>query len=403
MLIGIVGKPSSGKTTFLNASCLTTAKIGDHPFTTIKPNIGTAYLQTECVEAEFKVKCKPKNSICLNGTRLIPIEILDVAGLVPGAHEGRGLGNQFLSDLSRADALIHNVDISGSSDAEGNRMKPGFRDPLDDIKFLEDEIALWFAEIIQRKDWSKFINQVERNKGNFAEAMVERLSGLKITKFHILNALKKAKLENVVPSKWNQDDFLKFSRSLREVAKPMLIVANKIDQPCGADNYNRLKKIYGDYIIPASALAEYWLRKFAEQNVISYIPGAHEFVITDSNRLKEEEINALNKIKTNIIDPYGSTGIQQVLNIAAFKLLDLVCVYPVYDVTKLADKDGNILPDVFLVKNGTPIKEFVATCVHTELAEGFIHGIDAKTKMRLGESYLVKDKDVLKIVSAKGR
>ncbi len=223
--------------------------------------------------------------------------------------------------------------------------------------------------------------------------------------YNVLSSLthKKAKLENILPSKWNQDDFLKFSRSLREVSKPMLIVANKIDQPCGADNYNRLKKIYGELIVPASALAEYWLRKFAEQNVISYVPGAHDFSIIDSNRLKEEEINALKKIKTNILEPYGSTGIQHVLNTAAFKLLDLVCVYPVYDVTKLADKDGNILPDVFLVKNGTPIKEFIATCVHTELAEGFIHGIDAKTKMRLGESYLVKDKDVLKIVSAKGR
>ena len=403
MLIGIVGKPSSGKTTFLNASCLTTAKVGDHPFTTIKPNIGTAYLQTQCVEIEFKTKCKPKNSICLNGTRLIPIEILDVAGLVPGAHQGRGLGNQFLSDLSRADALIHIVDISGSSDAEGNRMKPGFRDPLDDIKFLEEEIALWFADIIQRKDWVKFVSQIERSKGNFSEAIVERLSGLKIIKVHILNALKKAKLENILPSKWSSDDIIRFSRSLREVAKPMLIVANKIDQPMGADNYNRLKKIYGEYIIPASALAEYWLRKFAEQKIISYVPGAQNFQISDSNLLKEEEINALGKIRTNLLEPYGGTGVQQVLNTAAFKLLDLVCVYPVYDVTKLSDKDGNVLPDVFLVKNGTPIKEFVATCVHTELAEGFIHGIDAKTKMRLGESYLVKDKDVLKIVSAKGR
>src|SRR4030042_3474793 len=297
MLICIVGKPSSGKTTFLNASCLTTAKVGDHPFTTIKPNIGTAYLQTQCVETEFNRKCKPKNSICINGTRLIPIEILDVAGLVPGAHQGRGLGNQFLSDLSRADALIHIVDISGSSDAEGNRMKPGFRDPLDDIKFLEEEIALWFADIIQRKDWIKFVGQIERSKGNFSEALVERLSGLKITKTHILNAIKKAKLETVLPSKWNSEDIIRFSRFLREVAKPMLIVANKIDQLCGGDNYNRLKKIYGEYIIPASVLAEYWLRKFAEQKIISYVPGAQNFQISDSSQLKEEEINALTKIR----------------------------------------------------------------------------------------------------------
>jgi len=403
MLLGIVGKPSAGKTTFLNAACLTTAKVGDYPFTTIDPNPGRGYIQSQCPHIELNVTCNPKNSLCVNGTRLIPIDILDVAGLVPGAHEGRGRGNQFLNDLSRADALIHIVDISGSLDEEGNKIEPGSRDPLEDIRFLEEEIALWYAEIIKRKDWSKFVNTIERSKANFADALAERLSGLKITRLHVLAALKQINSEKIPPSKWDEETFMSFSRALREVSKPMIIAANKVDVAPGQENYQRLKEIYGDLIIPTSTLAEYWLRKFTEEEILSYVPGAGDFEIFDSSKLREEELNALEKIKTNILGVYGSTGVQQVLNAAAFNILDLVCVYPVFDVAKFSDKDGNVLPDVFLAKNSTPIKEFVAKYVHTELAEGFIHGIDARTNMRLGESYLVKNNDIIKIVSAKGR
>ena len=87
VLVGIVGKPSSGKTTFLNAACLTDAKTAPYPFTTVEPNHGVAYIRVDCVCKELGVEDNPQNSVCQDGVRRIPVEILDVAGLVPGAWE----------------------------------------------------------------------------------------------------------------------------------------------------------------------------------------------------------------------------------------------------------------------------------------------------------------------------
>ena len=172
---------------------------------------------------------------------------------------------------------------------KGIKSRPGFRDPLEDIQFLEDEIALWYAEIIQRKDWSKFINTIERSRTNFADALCEQLSGLKISKQHVLIALKQVDLEKIPPSKWTKENFMVFCRALREVSKPMIIAANKVDISPGRENYERLKEIYGDLIIPTTTLAEYWLRKFAEQKIIDYVPGAADFEILDPSQITEEE------------------------------------------------------------------------------------------------------------------
>ncbi|MHA1224657.1 MAG: GTPase [Candidatus Heimdallarchaeaceae archaeon] len=150
MLIGIVGKPSCGKSTFLNALTMVDAKVGDYPFTTVEPNRGTAYVRSPCVCKKLEVTDNPKNSICRDGIRYLPVQILDVAGLVPGASKGRGLGNKFLDDLRQADVLIHVVDASGSLDAEGNVVDKGSWNPLDDIDFLEAEIDAWLYAIIQR-------------------------------------------------------------------------------------------------------------------------------------------------------------------------------------------------------------------------------------------------------------
>jgi ribosome-binding ATPase YchF (GTP1/OBG family) len=399
LLIGIVGKPNCGKTTFLNAACLTTAKVADYPFTTIEPNLGTAYVRTPCTCKELNVKDAPKNSICLEGVRLIPIELLDVAGLVPGAWEGKGLGNKFLDDLRRADALIHVVDASGSTDSEGRLTEPGSWDPIEDIKFLEHEIVMWISEIIKR-DWQKFTRKIEVERLSFVDKMAQRLSGLSIEKTHITAALRDAQLMGSQPNKWDDKQIYDFTAALRKVAKPLLIVANKADMKTAAKNIERIKEFADEPVIPACVLGEYHLRKFAESGKIKYVPGDSSFEIPKPEGFKDAELKVLKNLQ-DLMNRLGSTGVQEALDTAVFKLLDRIVVYPVHDVSTFSDKDGNVLPDAFLVPKGTSIKEFAAK-VHTELAEAFIHGIDAKTKKRLSETYELQDCDVVKFVSAKG-
>jgi len=400
-LIGIVGKPSAGKSTFLNAACLTNAKVSELPFTTIEPNKGVAYIKTKCVCQELNVDDNPKNSYCVNGDRFIPVNVLDVAGLVPDAHKGKGLGNQFLNDLIRADALIHIIDISGSLDKTGKRIKMGENDPYDDILFLEKEINLWFKQILEREDWDKFLKSHAREKKNFIEELYKRLSGIKINRKQINQALKTPDLEDINPSLWLDKDLLNFSKILREKSKPIIVVANKIDRENGMENFTKLKKKYTEKIIPCSALAEFYLKTYHQEKKIEYIPGSDNFRILDNEGFNKSELEGLKNIQEKIINPFNETGVQAVLNFTVFSILNQICVYPISDINKFSDNKGNILPDAFLVKKGTLLRDFVRAKIHTDLANHFIFGIDARTKRRLGENYELKHNDIIKIVTAK--
>lgn len=400
MMVGIVGKPNVGKSTFFSAATLATVEIASYPFTTIKPNRGIGYFKTQCVCKEFNVKDNPVNSICIDGVRLIPVELIDCAGLVPDAWQGRGLGNQFLDEIRKADALIHVVDASGSTDIEGRLIKPGMHDPLEDVKFLERELTMWFAQII-RRDWPRLARTVESGATNLPSLLEERLSGLAIKRRHILEALKVTGLNADKPTRWSEDDFLNFVDALRRISKPMLIAANKMDLPFAEENLERLKET-GYLVIPCCAEAELALRRAAEKGLINYIPGSSSFEILESSGITEKQKSALKTIKERILDRYGSTGVQEAINAAFKKLLNMVVVYPVEDPEKLTDHYGRVLPEARLVSSGTTARE-LAYMIHTELGESFIYAVDARTKKRLGEDYRLKDGDVISIVSAKKR
>ena len=401
LIIGIIGKPSAGKSTFLNAACMTHAKVSELPFTTIDPNKGIAYVKTNCMCKKLNLKDNPKNSICIEGNRFIPVNLLDVAGLVPDAHKGKGLGNKFLNDLSKADILIHILDISGELDKTGKRITLGENDPYEDILFLEKEINLWFKEIIERSDWTKFLKSYSREKTKFIEALYKRLSGVRVKKKHIMLAIKNSGLENKDPINWTDDDLYDFSKIVRENSKPILVVANKIDKENGLENLVRLKEKFNKPIIPCSALAEYVLRKYHEDKVIKYIPGLNNFQIINHEKLKSKELETLEKIRGKILGELNETGVQNTLNYAIFEIANQICVFPVSDINTFMDHDYNVLPDVFLVEKGTTLKDFVQDNIHTDLAEHFMFGIDALTKKRLGENYELKHNDVIKIVSSR--
>ena len=399
-LLGIVGKPNTGKSTFFSAATLAPAEIANYPFTTIKPNRGIGYVRTPCVHEEFGVSDNPANSICMNGVRLIPIEFIDVAGLVPGAWEGRGLGNQFLDEIRRADVLIHIVDASGGTDCEGKLCKPGENDPLDDVKFLEHEITMWMANIL-KKDWPKIARTAETDSKDMLSMLEERLSGLSIKRSHLFEAVRKAGVSAEKPTAWSDSDFLRFVDTLRQIAKPMLIVANKMDLLTSRDNMERLRRS-GHIVVPSCSEAELALRRAAEKQLIDYRPGDCNFNIDDPEKLSESQRRALELIRDKILLEFGSTGVQEAVNTAFFKLLNMITVYPVEDLEHLADHMGRVLPDAYLVPYGTTARQ-LAYIIHTELGQGFIYAVEAREKKRVGEDYVLKDRDVVSIVSAKKR
>ena len=398
--VGLAGKPNSGKSTFFKAATLVDVEIANYPFTTIKPNRGVGYVRTSCVHSEFKVQDNPNNSLCLDGIRLIPVELIDVAGLVPGAWEGRGLGNQFLDEIRRADALLHIVDASGGTDCEGKVCKAGENDPIEDIQFLEKEITMWMAAIL-KKDWTKVARTAETEKKGIYGPLEDRLTGLGIKRNYIFEAVRKTGLNADKPTSWSDNDFLRFVDTLRRISKPMLIVANKVDLPTAEANVERMKKL--DYtVIPASAEAELALRRASDKKLIEYRPGDSDFKITQPERLSPTQVKALESIREKILSKFGSTGVQEAINTAYTRLLNMITVYPVEDVEHLSNHNGQILPDAYLIPQGTTAHQF-AYIIHTELGESFLYAVDARHKTRIGEDALLRDKDVISIVSTRRR
>ncbi len=399
MLLGLVGKPSCGKSTFFKALTLADVAIASYPFTTIKPNRGAGHVRIKCVDAELNAQCNPREGFCVEHNRFVPVEVLDVAGLVPGAHQGKGLGNQFLDDLRQADALIHVVDASGSANEKGELGKPGTYDPANDVRFLEEEIDLWYFGIMQ-KSWEKFAKVALLEHKKLSESVARQFSGLGVTEPMVEKILEELQLDVENPLKWAEEELKKFTIALRRKTKPLLIAANKCDLPTAAENIKRLQQEFPDYkIIPCSAEAELALKEAAKAGLIRYIPGDREFAVISEPQLLPQQKKALEFIKTSVLDVYGSTGVQQAINAAVFDLLGYVAVFP-GGVNKLTDQYGRVLPDCFLMPPRTTALGF-AFKLHTDFGKNFIRAIDVRKKLPIGKDYVLQNRDVVEIVSGK--
>ena len=398
--IGLIGKTNTGKTTFYNSATTQGAEISNYPFTTKSPNTGVGHAATLCVHRELGVtQDSPKNSSCIDGWRIIPIEIIDLPGLIKGAWEGRGLGNQFLSVAAQSDALLHVVDASGSIDAEGKITSPGDGDPVADIADIEDELGMWYLKLFENS-FDKIVRiQKTSPMTDFAQTISEQMHNIGVKRSHVVEVLNKLKLYEDIES-WSNDQKQDFAWNLREVSKPTLIVANKMDVPEAAKNFSKIRESYHDMIVvPASAESELTLRRAEQSGVIKYLPGEERFDIVKGAKLSEKQNWALEHINKAILGEYLRTGVQFALNVAVFKILRMNAVYPVSDPAKFSDNSGNILPDVHLMPTGSTVTD-LASSIHSDLARGLIYAVDARTGLRLPVDYQLKDRDVLSIVSA---
>ncbi len=396
MQIGLLGKANVGKSTFFSAATETVVPTGNFPFTTIEPNVGVSHVKVDCACKNLESRCE--NNSCVNGTRFIAVKLIDVAGLVPGANEGKGLGNQFLTDAMQADALIHVVDASGSTDIQGQPVPIGTHDPLEDIKFVEEEFDLWFKQILDR-EWHKLTKEIEQKRTRISEGLARRFTGLGIRESDIDKILTSMSLKSKKPTEWSDSEIMEFLKSLRQTSKPTIIAANKADL---CDDLAIIQKMSEYFItIPSSAETEFLLKKATKAGIIKYTPGDDNFVGNTDSELSDQQNKALHLAK-NVLTKIGVTGIQKILNTIIFDVLNLIVVYPVEDESKLCNKNGQVLPDARLLHSSATAKELAFT-IHQDIGNGFLHAIDAKTKQRIAADHQLKNGDIVKIVSTLSR
>ncbi len=382
-----------GKSTFYAAATLAEAEIGNYPFTTIEANRGMAFVRTPDPGADLGVTSTPRSGKVVGATRYVPVEVIDVAGLVPGAHEGRGLGNKFLSDLARADALIHVVDASGTTDEEGNPGVEG-HDPLADVAFLEAEIDHWIDGILA-DGWDKLTRRVQQENRNMAEALVERLAGIGVADHHARKALADAGLVGVAPKEIDAEARFKLAQAVRRISKPLVVALNKADLVDPGRLATLQAQVEGP-VVAVSAQSELALGKGAQAGVLAYHAGADSFEVkADLNTAQRQ---GMEYIQSHVLDRLGSTGVHEALEIAVFQLLEHIPVFPVEDDHKMTDKEGRVLPDCHLVPKGTTAKQ-LAFRVHTDLGEKFIRGVDCRTKRTIGADHELQPGDVIRIAA----
>jgi ribosome-binding ATPase len=385
--LALAGKPNCGKSTFFKAATLANVEIANYPFTTIDANHGVAYVRAPCVCRELGTTCP----VCKDGVRFIPVGLIDVAGLVPEAHKGRGLGNQFLDHLRQADGILHILDASGSTDAEGNPVGAGSHNPAGDIEFLEYEMSMWLYGILE-KHWSKIQRQSQAKTSSIVIAIAELIAGLGIT----LEQVRGVELESGLDlATAREPDLVGFCRRLLSVAKPMMLVGNRVDEAPDA----LIEGLRNKGIHFATSAGELALRNAASAGIIQYLPGDPSFSVLKPGILNPAQKAGLERI-AGVMKKFGGTGVQEALNFAIFSLLDLMVVYPVEDEHKFSDSQGRVLPDAFLMKKGSTPRD-LAFRVHTEIGEGFLYAVDARTKMRVKDTHPLKDQDVVKIVSTR--
>ncbi|MFB6353121.1 MAG: redox-regulated ATPase YchF [Halobacteriales archaeon] len=387
--LALAGKPNAGKSSFFTAATMADVDVADYPFTTIDPNRGVTHVRTECPCLELEERCG--NERCHDGKRYVPVELLDVAGLVPGAAEGRGLGNQFLDALMDADAILNVLDAAGATDPEGEPVEVGTHDPGEEADFVEAEIDRWLAGVVER-NWETVERRSRSPDFDLEAALTDVLSGLGASEPAVTACLRTLDYPDD-PGQWTEADRAALATALRERTKPLLLVANKVDI-APDELVDRLRELDRP-VVPATAEGELALRRAVEAGVVRYDPGDPDFDIVDD--VSEEQRAGLDRIRA-VMAEYGGTGVQAAVDTAVFDLLEHLVVFPVENETRWTDGQGNVLPDAMLLPQGSTPRD-LAYAVHSDIGEGYLHAVDARAGRRIGEDHELEDGDVVKVVS----
>jgi ribosome-binding ATPase YchF (GTP1/OBG family) len=394
--VGVVGKPNVGKSTLFNALTLLEVPVAPYPFTTIKPNRGVAGVRVPCPHVEKGVACTPGNAKCVDGTRWVPVSVIDVPGLVPGAHEGKGLGHEFLDELRSASGFLQVVDGAGATAPDGVSANPGSFDPVEEVGWLEEELVQWLAGILSR-DFARHSKSIELLGGSVEELLQARLTGLAISPAQIAAALRATPVDRAHPARWTGVERTALARSLLHSSKPRTVAWNKCDRTTPAAVAGFTERILPIASTPTSAEAELVLRRAHVRGLVRYAPGAGSFEIVDPAKLSAPQAKALAEIAA-ILRTWGSTGVQAAFERLVFEGLHEIVVFPVEDEQRWTDSKGRVLPDAFLVPAGTDARGF-AYRIHTDLGENFLKAIDGRTHRALSAETPLEAGAVLRVVT----
>lgn len=420
--IGLVGKPNVGKSTFFSAATLAQVDIANYPFCTIDPNVGVAFVDARlpcpCKDLRGKLEnegrlpgagdddpaqgsiCQPRTGSCVGFRRSVPVALVDVAGLVPGASEGRGRGNAFLADLANCDVLIQVVDAAGSTDVEGqfrgaaSTTEAAIQSVTEEIEFLEHELDAWIGGLL-KDGWNRGVRRVqaEGEKG-LLSFVQERLSGLGATNTRVamgMQTFNSVHQSDKQPWDWDDASLHLLGQCMRQRLFPIVYAANKMDiAPPGV-----LEAFPNRTMVACMADMELALRRAASAGLIDYRPGAAGFQVRSEASLSDAQTKALNHMNERL-KTASSTGLSKLLDTVLFDNLDHIVVYPVQDETHWVDGDGRVLPDALVVPSGIQAKP-LAGLVHTDLEAGFIRGVDGRSRRVVGAEHELADGDVLKI------